>query len=383
MKRKNAMLLSLLSAFALLLFLSGCEQEKDSADDAASGEDLAAISVEELCAILADLETSGAELISYSGETAESYRADEAIRAGNYLEELRGYRLESYTPKESWELREEALGYRLVAPDVTLSQYRFGSDYLLCAENKTGEGWFIMPTIAEGEMDADEQYGWMLVNTLGGWYNEARTAALCASGAAALSADELSWFENYTASECIVYTGETNEYFTSASPVSGFFTSVYDDVRDLDATEFIAYFPAEGEVRNADGEEARLVAERADWRGGEDGHLFSVDELPVPCHRISRQKLDAVLTQYAGVTVAEMHTDWMEELFYLPETDCFYTFTSDYGPGVFFPAYGEQTGDLVTLFREPDVDGGEVMTLKLQSVEDTWQILSHAPERLT
>lgn len=382
MKRRNAMLLSLLSAFALLLLLSGCEQGKDSADDTVGGEGLAAISVEELCAILGDLETSDAELISYYGETAESYRADEAIRAEKYLEELRGYRLESYTPEETWESREETLGYRLVAPDVTLSQYRFGNDYLLCATGKTGEGWFVMPTIAEDAADADEQYGWMLVNTFGAWYGEARTATLCASGAEALSADELSWFENYTASECIVYTGETNEFVTSASPISGFFTSLYDDVRDLDATEFIAYFPAEGEVRDADGEETRLVAQRADWHSGEDGHLFSVDELPVPCHRISRQKLDAALTQYAGVTVAEMHTDWTEELFYLPETDCFYTFTSDYGPGVFIPAYGERTGDLVTLFREPDTDSGEVMTLKLQKVGDSWQIRSHTLDKL-
>ena len=73
-----------------------------------------------------------------------------------------------------------------------------------------------------------------------------------------------------------------------------------------------------------------------------------------------------------------MHTDWKEEAFYIPETDCFYTFTSDYGPGTFIPCYGERDGDTVTLWEAPDIyDENIADALTLQESGDTWHILSH------
>ena len=73
-----------------------------------------------------------------------------------------------------------------------------------------------------------------------------------------------------------------------------------------------------------------------------------------------------------------MHTDWLEEAFYVPATDCFYVFTSDFGPGTFAPCYGERTGDTVTLWEYPtgyDEKIGDVLTL--QKSGDQWHILSH------
>ena len=70
----------------------------------------------------------------------------------------------------------------------------------------------------------------------------------------------------------------------------------------------------------------------------------------------------------------DVHTDWKENAFYIPQTDSFYTFTSDFGPGFFAPLYGEKNGDLVTLW-----DGGSTTAdvLTLQSVDCNYQILSH------
>ncbi len=73
-----------------------------------------------------------------------------------------------------------------------------------------------------------------------------------------------------------------------------------------------------------------------------------------------------------------MHTDWKEAAFYIPETDCFYTFTSDFGPGTFIPCYGERNGDVVTLWEAPDVyDKNTTDVLTLQKSGDRWLILSH------
>lgn len=378
MKRPTAMLTAIILC---LLVLFGCSDEKTGAEngDNALPNELAALSVEDLYAILDTLELSGAS-ISYRGEAENTYDAAAAIRAEIYLDELRGYVMKEYTPQSDWD-SEAALGYRLETPEVTLSQYAHGGYYPLRITTGTGEGWLIMPSIMPDDGDGAEQYGWMLPQTLGNWYGEARAAALCAEGGTPLTAEELSFFEACFASSRTEYD-ETGIYTTNyAMPVNGFFTCYYDDVRDLDAEAFIQYFPAEGTVSNADGEEARLVAEKLDWRR-EDGELWSVDELPVPCHRIPRETLDGALTKYAGVTVAEMHTDWTEELFYLPETDCFYTFTSDWGPGVFSPVYGERSGDSVTLRGAMNTEDGTVKTLRLNKAGDEWHILSHMYEDL-
>ena len=80
------------------------------------------------------------------------------------------------------------------------------------------------------------------------------------------------------------------------------------------------------------------------------------------------------MTKYAGITVEEMHTDWLEEALYIPETDCFYTIASDFGTIKFNPSYGEKIGDVVTLWESPF---GESLRLVLQKNGENWNILSH------
>ena len=84
-----------------------------------------------------------------------------------------------------------------------------------------------------------------------------------------------------------------------------------------------------------------------------------------------------ILTKYAGITVEEMHTDWLKDALYIPETDCFYTFSSDFGPGTFLSCYGEKDGDIVTLWESPSAESGDADMLVLQKNGENWQILSH------
>ena len=111
----------------------------------------------------------------------------------------------------------------------------------------------------------------------------------------------------------------------------------------MDAGAFLYYCPDQGTLEAGDEAEFRIVQEKAGWRVGEDSHLASLEEMPVPCHRLPRSYINEILTKYAGITVEEMHTDWLKDALYIPETDCFYTFSSDFGPGSFLPATGKKT----------------------------------------
>jgi hypothetical protein len=79
--------------------------------------------------------------------------------------------------------------------------------------------------------------------------------------------------------------------------------------------------------------------------------------------------------QYAGITIEDMHSDWKSNLCYVPETDCFYTFTSDFGPGAFNPSYGEKSGAIVTLWGASSCNEGPAV-LTLQKNGNGWLIRS-------
>jgi len=125
-----------------------------------------------------------------------------------------------------------------------------------------------------------------------------------------------------------------------ATPASGFFTSYYDDVRELDFAAFLEYYP------------------------------------DVPTHRITRASVDAALERYAGITAAELADT--SGVPYLEEYDAWYTFTSDFGPGKFLCAGGEvdEAAGTARLWTEPREDGGQA-ELALQRDGASWHIRSH------
>lgn len=363
---------SLFLAVFLLLTLTGCGR----AEVPETSTEPVTLEASDLNDILANLNPGGATLTNCSEGKESSYPAGSAIRAERYIETLQGFTWEGYQPPEEWDGSDD---YRIefAGNDVTLTAYQigYGDAQPLHAVTERGEGWFVLPYI-DGKHGEAAQVSWMICESFENWYAEAQTAELYRGSSTPLTADELDWFEDYT--HWTENRFDENGYVTTyASPISCFFTSLYNDPRDMDAAEFLYYCPDEGHLTAEDEAEFALVQKKLDWRSGEDNHLFSVNELPLPCHRISCTYLDGILIKYAGITVADMHTDWKEKAFYIPETDCFYTFTSDFGPGMFAPRYGEKDGDTVTLWSRdygPEAPG---RVLTMQKSGEDWRILSH------
>ena len=69
----------------------------------------------------------------------------------------------------------------------------------------------------------------------------------------------------------------------------------------------------------------------------------------------------------------------MDNVIYLEEYDAWYNFTSDYGPGMFIPAYGMREGSTVTLWEMPSGNGTPGDILTLEETADGFRILSHLP----
>ena len=369
------------SAILCVLLLTACadSQVTDTTPTQEPAPTPVTLGVSDLDAILTSLDISNATITVY-GEKVSTYSAGIAIRAGSYLAKLRDYTWEEYQVPDEWEENE---GYRcqITAPGMTLTAFQSGyaDARPLHVETDSGEGWFTLPYI-EGKHREAEQVSWMLYDDFFAWYTEAQAAAFHGGVGIPLTAEELDWFQDYTAFERTYYDETWGGWIGEATAINGFFTSKYNDPRDIDAGEFLAYCPGQGELGLEDEAEFQLVQEKLDWRSGEDNHLFTVDELPVPCHRLPRTYINEILTRYAGITVEDMHTDWTAGAFYIPQTDCFYTFTSDFGPGSFVPSYGEKDGDIVTLWEAPNsYDDNTADVLTLQNTDDGYRILSHKP----
>ena len=150
------------------------------------------------------------------------------------------------------------------------------------------------------------------------------------------------------------------------NPVSGFFSSYYDDVRDLDFEEFMRYFPEDGSFSSDAEFEALKVVEAwpFDW-------VETRDDMPVPIHKYQARIVDMVLKEHAGITTADVDTS---DVAYLPEYDAFYNYTSDFGPGMFTCTRGEMIGDVIRLYEELET-GTDMLTLR--KVGSNYQIVAH------
>ena len=157
------------------------------------------------------------------------------------------------------------------------------------------------------------------------------------------------------------------------NPVSAFFTSYYERPEELNFEEFLRYLPgSEWVADNADTPEFQALTAHPLWP-------FDGDLVPTPIHRYSRQSVDGVLEKYAGITTAELSGVGMDTVIYLEEYDAWYNFTSDYGPGMFIPAYGLREGSTITLWELPSGNGTPGDVLTLEEAGDGFRILSHLP----
>lgn len=147
------------------------------------------------------------------------------------------------------------------------------------------------------------------------------------------------------------------ENVSYVNSICSFFTSYYERPEDLDLVEFLRYLGIGGTVED----EAEFQALK-----GAGGWPFqgvdSLDRMPVPIHRYRRTELDAYLEEHADITTADLTNvpESSGELVYLPETDAFYNFTSDAGPGMFICEAGRWEGKLLVL-----TGGGKELTLEV------------------
>ena len=122
--------------------------------------------------------------------------------------------------------------------------------------------------------------------------------------------------------------------------VNGFFTSTYDDVRNLNLKKFLAYF---GECGEEDITEEEFAQLKTKW----NSQLDSAADFPLPIHRYPASAVEQVLRRFAGIGLADLKD--IQEPFsgytYLEETDAFYNTTSDYSPGYFVCTGGEADPD--------------------------------------
>jgi len=152
------------------------------------------------------------------------------------------------------------------------------------------------------------------------------------------------------------------------NPISCFFTSYYDDVRELDFEEFLAYFTGDGST--VDEEEFAALKELDNFLFR--GEVSTLSDMPVPVHRYPRRLVDMVLKEYAGITTEDLDTSGVE---YLPEYDAFYNYTSDFGPGTFTCTRGEIMDDIVRLYDDASPLGTDILTLRKDG--ETYRIVSY------
>ena len=375
MKRTTQGFSHLLLTLTLLLSMVGCsgkEPPQANRSDAAP----TALTIADLKEILSALDASNSTLTYCNGENEETHPANAAIRTKKYIKELQDYDVwETCQPPESWNPSGEYY-YKFHGDGISLISYQSGFTGLqpFHGTTNTGDGWFRLSDIPAEQDNSAQQFGWMVYDTFGKWYSEARTADLYRSTSPPLTADELDELEAYTACQVSTYIEEWGGYTVSPTPISCFFTSLYDDPRDMDANTFITYCPSLKVLDSDDEDEFRLVQKKINFRAT-DGHLLTLEEMPTPCHRLPRSYINDILMQYAGITIEDMHSDWKSNLCYVPETDCFYTFTSDFGPGAFNPSYGEKSGAIVTLWGASSCNEGPAV-LTLQKNGNGWLIRS-------
>ena len=155
-------------------------------------------------------------------------------------------------------------------------------------------------------------------------------------------------------------------------PASYFLTSYYGNVRDLNFEEFLRYFPQDGSISD----EAEFEALK-NLEGWPFKHAESMEQMPVPIHKISAASVNEVLRAYGGITAADLSNT--DGVFYLKDYDAYYTYTSDFGFSSFAAESGQQVENYVYLYGNLNDRNRSVLTLRLTPGTDGWQIMSYLP----
>ena len=155
-------------------------------------------------------------------------------------------------------------------------------------------------------------------------------------------------------------------------PASYLLTSYYGNVRNLNFAEFLRYFPQDGSISDEAEFEALKNLDSWPFKQAE-----SMEQMPVPIHKISAASVNEVLRAYGGITAADLSNT--DGVFYLKDYDAYYTYTSDFGFSSFAAESGQQVENYVYLYGNHNDRNRSVLTLRLTPGTDTWQIMSYLP----
>lgn len=214
---------------ALFLFLvAGCGNTEEPISPEPTPSPTA-LGVSDLNDFLRTIDLTAASLTCHR-ESEETYPASAAICAENYLEEFQNSTWEAYIPASQWDETDGSF-YQLAAPGGSITTFsgRYDSNQPLHLVTDDGEGWFIL---AQTEPDQGSQTGEMTDRIFSSWYEEAEVAVLCGGTGTPLTAEELEYFRQYTGDAQAMYDGD-DESLDRAAEIGCFFTSLYEDVREL------------------------------------------------------------------------------------------------------------------------------------------------------
>ena len=155
-------------------------------------------------------------------------------------------------------------------------------------------------------------------------------------------------------------------------PASYLLTSYYGNVLDLNFAEFLRYFPEDGGISDEAEYEALRNLDSWPFKQAE-----SMEQMPVPIHKISAASVNEVLRAYGGITAADLSNT--DGVFYLKDYDAYYTYTSDFNVSSFAAESGQQVENYVYLYGNLNDSGCSALTLRLTPGTDTWQIMSYLP----
>ena len=155
-------------------------------------------------------------------------------------------------------------------------------------------------------------------------------------------------------------------------PASYFLTSYYGNVLDLNFAEFLRYFPEDGGISDEAEYEALRNLDSWPFKQAE-----SMEQMPVPIHKISAASVNEVLRAYGGITAADLSNT--DGVFYLKDYDAYYTYTSDFGFSSFAAESGQQVENYVYLYGNLNDSNCSVLTLRLMPGTDGWQYVSYLP----
>ena len=115
----------------------------------------------------------------------------------------------------------------------------------------------------------------------------------------------------------------------NVNPAACFLLPYYEDIAEMDGSEFLAYFPTDQEGTEEEFEllKAKYPDYFADW---------TFETMPLPIHRYDAAAIDRVMFRYTLFHWPELD----KGVHYLEETGCYYNYTSDFGLGGFYARGG-------------------------------------------